>query len=70
MRWHIQMGFLVIPGSKNTEHIRENLAIFDFELTQDEMAEIAKINKNERYYYRTDEQLKQFAGWKPEYEEK
>lgn len=32
------------------------------------MKEIAKINKNERYYTRTDEMLKKFATWKPEYE--
>ncbi len=36
--------------------------------TEDEMAEVAKLDKNERYYHRTDEQLAQFAGWKPEFE--
>ena len=68
LRWHIQMGFIVIPGSKNIEHIKDNLDIFDFELTDEEMLEISKINKNMRYYNRTDEQLKHFAEWKPEYE--
>ena len=34
----------------------------------DEMAKIAKLDKNERYYHRTDEQLVQFAGWKPDFE--
>lgn len=56
------------PGSRNVDHIRDNLDILDFELTDDEMAEIAKLDKNERYYHRTDEQLVQFAGWKPGYE--
>ena len=37
-------------------------------LTDDEMAEIAKLDKNERYYHRTDTQLIQFAGWKPGFE--
>ena len=62
------MGFIVIPGSRNPEHIKENADIFDFELTDDEMTEIAKLNKNERYYYVTDEQLNQYAAYKPEYE--
>lgn len=68
LRWHTQMGFVVIPGSKNVDHIRDNLNIFDFKLTNDEMAEIAKLDKGERYYHRTDAQLMQFAGWKPEFE--
>jgi len=68
LRWHTQMGFVVIPGSKNVDHIRDNLDIFDFKLTNDEMAEIAKLDKGERYYHRTDAQLMQFAQWKPEFE--
>ena len=68
LRWHVQMGFVVIPGSKNVDHIRDNLAIMDFELTDDEMAEIAKLDKGERYYHRTEEQLIQFAAWKPDFE--
>ena len=68
LRWHIQMGFAVIPGSKNVDHIKDNLNIMDFELTGEEMAEIAKLDKGERYYHRTDEQLVQFAAWKPDFE--
>lgn len=70
LRWHTQMGFVVIPGSKNVEHIKDNLDILDFTLTDDEMAEIAKLDKGERYYHRTDEQLVQFAGWRPQFETK
>ena len=68
LRWHVQMGFVVIPGSKNVDHIKDNLNIMDFELTDDEMAEIAKLDKGERYYHRTEEQLVQFAAWKPDFE--
>lgn len=50
LRWHVQNNNIVIPGSKNPEHIKDNANIFDFELTADEMEEIAKINKNKRYY--------------------
>lgn len=68
LRWHTQMGFVVIPGSKNTDHIGDNLDILDFKLTDAEMNQIAKLNKGVRYYHRTDEQLAGFAAWQPEYE--
>lgn len=68
LRWHIDMGFIVIPGARKVEHIKDNLDILDFELSKEDMAKIAKINKNERYYHRTDEQLVHFARWKPEFE--
>ncbi|MBE5959671.1 MAG: aldo/keto reductase [Lachnospiraceae bacterium] len=70
LRWHTQMGFVVIPGSKNVEHIKDNLDILDFKLTDEEMDEIGKLDKDTRYYHRTDAQLEQFAGWKPNFEEK
>ena len=70
LRWHTQMGFVVIPGSKNVDHIRDNLDILDFRLTEEEMAEIAKLDKGERYYHRTDEQLVGFAAWRPSFETK
>jgi diketogulonate reductase-like aldo/keto reductase len=69
LRWHTQMGFVVIPGSRNVAHIRDNLDILDFTLTEEEMAEIAKLNKGKRYYTRTDEALAGYAAWQPVYEE-
>ncbi|MCD8191747.1 MAG: aldo/keto reductase [Oscillospiraceae bacterium] len=68
LRWHTQMGFAVIPGSKSVEHIRDNLDILSFRLSDSDMAEIAKLNKGVRYYCRTDEALAGFAAWQPEYE--
>ena len=68
LRWHTQMGFVVIPGSKNVDHIKDNLDILDFKLTDEEMAEVAKLDKGERYYHRTDEQLAGFAAWRPDFE--
>lgn len=68
LRWHTQMGFVVIPGSKNVDHIRDNLNILDFTLADDEMKEIAKLDKDMRYYHRTDAQLQQFASWQPAFE--
>ena len=70
LRWHTQMGFAVIPGSKNVDHIKDNLDIMDFRLTEEEMAEVAKLDRGERYYHRTDEQLKAFAAWRPAFETK
>jgi diketogulonate reductase-like aldo/keto reductase len=68
LRWHTQMGFAVIPGSRSVDHIRDNLNILDFTLTPEEMEQIAKLDKNMRYYHRTDEQLVQFVNWKPSFE--
>ena len=70
LRWHTQMGFAVIPGSKNVDHIKDNLDIMDFRLTEEEMAEVARLDRGERYYHRTDEQLKGFAAWRPAFETK
>lgn len=55
LRWHVQMGNQIIPGSINPDHIKANADIFDFELTDAEMAEIATLNKNVRYYNPTPE---------------
>ena len=68
LKWHTQMGFIVIPGTKNPEHIKDNFDILDFELTNEDMEKIAKINKNIRYYNRTDAQLEQFKNWSPDFE--
>lgn len=63
LRWHVQVGNQIIPGSTNPDHIRENADIFDFELTDAEMAEIAKINKNVRYYNATPETEESYASY-------
>ena len=70
LRWHTQMGYAVIPGSKNVDHIKDNLDILDFKLTEEEMAGVAKLDKGEHYYHRTDEQLAGFAAWRPAFETK
>ena len=62
LRWHVQSGHVVIPGSKNPEHIRDNFNIFDFTLTEEDMAEIAKVNKNVRYYTATPEIVARYAA--------
>ena len=69
LRWHIQAGNIVIPGSKNPEHIRANFELFDFVLTDAEMDEIAALDKNKRYYTSTPELLKSYAEMVPPVDE-
>ena len=49
MRWQLQAGYIVIPGSSNPDHIAENYDIFDFELSEEDVNNIANININQRY---------------------
>ncbi len=49
LRWDLQNGVVVIPGSSNISHQIENISIFDFELTESEMQQIALLNKNEKH---------------------
>jgi len=62
LRWHVQSGNIVIPGSKNPAHIKDNADIFDFELTEEEMHEIAEINIGKRYYDPKPENLVAYAN--------
>jgi 2,5-diketo-D-gluconate reductase A len=48
LRWHVQLGCVVIPKSVNPDRIRENINIFDFELDDADMAEISKVRTGER----------------------
>ena len=61
LRWHVQSGNVIFPGSKNPAHIRDNFNIFDFSLTDEEMAEIAAVDKNVRYYNATIEDAQKYA---------
>lgn len=65
LRWHIQDGNIVIPGSKNPVHIQSNFDLFDFALTDEEMAKIKALNKDTRYYTSTPELLKKYAEMVP-----
>ncbi|MBQ6123221.1 MAG: aldo/keto reductase [Clostridia bacterium] len=49
LRWHLQAGNIAIPGSSNPDHILENISIFDFELTDDEMAQMTGLDRNDRF---------------------
>ena len=69
LRWHIQAGDIVIPGSRNSSHIRSNFELFDFALTDAEMAQIAAMDQKKRYYGSTPEMLKRYAEMVPPVDE-
>lgn len=50
LRWHIQEGLSTIPGASNPDYIKENIQIFDFNLTDEEMKTMRSLNKNERFF--------------------
>ncbi len=49
LRWDLQRGVVVIPGSSNPAHMKENISIFDFDLSNDEMASIEALNRDEKH---------------------
>lgn len=51
LRWHLQRGIVIIPKTTHIERMEENFNIFDFELTQDDMNEITKLDKNESSFF-------------------
>ena len=62
LRWAVQMGFITIPGTKNLDHLRANIDLFDFTLTPDEMAEIAMLDGKKRYYTADAAQEEKYAS--------
>ena len=49
LRWNLQKGVVVIPGSSNPDHIKENTELYGFELTNEEMAQINALDRNEKH---------------------
>ena len=49
LRWNLQRGVVVIPGSSNPEHIKENTDIYGFELTDEEMQKMESLNRDEKH---------------------
>ena len=66
LRWHVQQGNIVIPGSKTPSHIAQNIELFDFALTDEEMARIAALDRGNTIYHRTPELLDQYLHFVPD----
>lgn len=67
LRWHLQEGLSVIPGSKTPAHIQENIGIFDFALSDRDMQAIRAMNKEQRFFNMDYKQAEQFmVNWKIE----
>jgi len=49
LRWNLQKGVVVIPGSSNPDHIKENTELYHFTLTEDEMDRINSLDRGEKY---------------------
>ncbi len=68
LRWQIQEGNVIIPGSKNPAHISDNIDLFDFVLDEEDMQAIASLNNNHPYYVATPAQLEMFKNYHPDME--
>ncbi len=68
LRWQLDMGFTVIPGSKNVDHIRDNYEILSFSLEKEDMEKIATLNNGKKYNVQTPEKLEIYANRVPVYE--
>ena len=68
LRWHVQQGHIVIPGSKTPSHIAQNIDLFNFALTDEEMARIATLDRGDTIYHRTPELLDRYLHFVPDVE--
>ena len=64
LRWHTQMNIIVIPGSKTESHTKENINIFDYTSSDEDMTKIATVDKKQPFYGCNKETLKQFTTWR------
>ena len=61
LRWHIQEGFSVIPGATNPDYIKENIQIFDFALSDEEMQQMRSLNKEQRFFNMPEEGVRRMV---------
>ena len=66
LRWHIQEGNIIFPKSTNSQHIKDNFNIFDFELTADEMKQIEALDNGQRFFNMSLDEMERTLGtYKP-----
>ena len=68
LRWHIQEGTIIFPRSTSRQHLAENIDIFDFQLTENDMNEIRRLDRNDYYFKRgsIEEEEARYLAWKIE----
>ena len=66
LRWHVQEGFSTIPGSRNPAHIKQNISVYSFKLSEDDMNKIRALDGEKRFFTSTWEEIQRFNDWKPE----
>ena len=66
LRWHVQEGFSAIPGSRNASHIRENIAVYGFKLSDADMEKMRSLDEERRFFTSTWEEIQRFNDWTPE----
>lgn len=49
LRWHLQRCIVAIPGSSDSDHIKANITVFDFKLSNEEMKRISTLNRDEKH---------------------
>ena len=68
LRWHLQAGNIAIPGSSNPDHIQENIEIFDFELTEEEMLQLQALDTGKGVYDFSDDSAGQgYTSFSPDF---
>lgn len=63
LRWHIQKGNIVIPGARNKAHILDNIHIFDFALTDEEMDEISRLDRHIPFVTHNEDEMDRYLTW-------
>ena len=66
LRWHVQEGFSTIPGSRNPAHIKQNISVYSFSLSDSDMNKIRALDSEKRFFTSTWEEIQRFNDWKPE----
>ena len=66
LRWHVQEGFAVIPGSRNEAHIKQNITVYNFKLAESDMNKIRALDAEKRFFTSSWEDIQRFNDWRPE----
>lgn len=66
LRWHVQEGFATIPGARNPDYIRENIEVYGFELSEEDMQKIRGLDREKRFFTSTLAEIQHFKDWRPE----